>query len=141
MPPERDWAAPLIAWPGCCRCLFACLAWPFAAGEVARRARRASPLTIDGCGGGVVGCLFCLYWVPWGLTRAQLRAQRRIDGSVVNDFCLALFCPPCVLIQELEELDAAAAAAATAAAAGVAGGGGAAGGTVIAGVPPQMAMR
>ena len=133
--PARDWAVPLMAWPGCCRFLYTFTLWPLAASEVARRASRPSPFLCDGCGGGVIGCLLCLCWVPWGLTREQLRAQRRIDGALVNDLCLSLFCPPCILAQELAELDAA--AAATAAAAVGAGGGG----TADAGARPQMAMR
>lgn len=130
-PAEHSWRVDLISWPGGWRCLYTHLLWPFAAGEVARRGGRSYAL--DCCGGGVIGCALCLYCIPWSLTRAQLRAARGIEGSIVEDAALSFCCPPCYLVQALAELDAAdeeAARAAAVAGAGVGGGG----------VPPQMTM-
>ena len=105
------------------RCLCVHLLWPCAAGEVAARVDAGPPHSahtrylVDAVCGGVCGCFFCFYCLPWALTRSRLRARDGIDGSILQDVLVTLCLPPCYLAQALNHLDTRDAARAAAAAA------------------------
>jgi Cys-rich protein (TIGR01571 family) len=84
-------------------CIAAHLCWPFVAGQVAERT--GGSYGVDCCVGGVVGCVYCFYCVPWAITRQRLRRRLNIKGSFVEDALVTLFCPPFYLTQATHELD------------------------------------
>ena len=102
--PPGGWQISLLDCPSLSRCCYTHLLFPFAAGQIAQRTHGS--YILDCLGGGVVGCFFCLYCVPWGLTRSRLRGMHGIEGSLVDDFLVTLCCPPCYLAQALAQLDA-----------------------------------
>ena len=106
---------------GASRCLCVHLLWPCAAGEIAARVDAGPPHSararycVDAVCGGVFGCFFCFYCLPWALTRSRLRARDGIDGSCAEDLLVTLCLPPCYLAQALNHLDTRDAARAAAA--------------------------
>ena len=84
-------------------CIAAHVCWPFLAGQVAERT--GGSYGVDCCVGGVIGCVYCFYCVPWAITRQRLRRQLNIEGSLVEDALVTLCCPPFYLTQATHELD------------------------------------
>ena len=106
-PPLRPWRADLLdmaaAPGGASRCVLAHVCWPCLAGEVAERT--GGSYLLDGLVCGTFGCVYCVYWIPWTLTRARLRARLGIAGSLAEDCVVAGILSPCYLTQALNELD------------------------------------
>jgi Cys-rich protein (TIGR01571 family) len=104
--PGGGWRSALLdvagAPGGCDRCLYTHFCTCFAAGDVA--ARSGGSYCVD-CALGTFGCLYCLYGLCYGATRARLRAQHRIPGNIVSDCLLSTLLFPCTLSQQLNHLD------------------------------------
>jgi Cys-rich protein (TIGR01571 family) len=86
------------------RCLFVHLCWCMAAGEIAKRT--GGSYSLDCCLGGIAG-MYVGFPVCFGVTRARLRAQHGIPGSLAADICLTAVCPCNYLAQALNQLDVA----------------------------------
>jgi hypothetical protein len=101
------WQAPLwdMGAPpgGAHRCLYVHVCWPCAAGDIA--ARTHGVWAIDAICGGVLGCFFCFYCVPWALTRQRLRNADSIDGNLACDCLVTTALPPCYLAQALNHME------------------------------------
>jgi Cys-rich protein (TIGR01571 family) len=109
------------------RALYTHACFCLAAGDVAERT--GGCYVIDCCLASSLGCLYCLCereasaaqrrrheptdshthrhadCIPWGITRRRFRRQRGIPGSLLGDVATAMFCPPCVFSQQLNQLD------------------------------------
>jgi Cys-rich protein (TIGR01571 family) len=87
---------------GDARCLYTHFCWCLAAGDVADKVGGSYALD---CGVGFFGMYWCIYWIPFGLTRTRLRTAHGIEGSLMEDFLATACCPCCYLSQALNHLE------------------------------------
>jgi Cys-rich protein (TIGR01571 family) len=101
-----DWTHPLCGcFSDCSTCLLAFFCPCFAIGNNAEELGENKILCCLGA------CALIYFFCPGYLClrtilRGKVRERKNIDGGIVGDFCCVLFCEPCTLAQESNELNA-----------------------------------